>query len=193
MSLPRREFLGAAAATVLARSNITAERYSGRQHVDKVKPFIGTTAPGVRWMMFPVVSMPFGVVKLSPDNKARSERAGSGRAGYDYKIFTILGPEGAWHDFWTGEKVAEGTELTAPASTEHIPVYVKSGSIVPWAEVSQCAGTAETRRITARVYGDGSLPFELKSEKAAMELSWSSGHGRGDASNYDVYRWEHLG
>jgi len=31
------------------------------------------------------------MVKLSPDNKALSGRAGSGRAGYDYKIPTILG------------------------------------------------------------------------------------------------------
>lgn len=42
-------------------------------------------------MMFPGASLPFGMVKLSPDNKAWSGRAGSGRAGYDYKIQTILG------------------------------------------------------------------------------------------------------
>jgi predicted alpha-1,2-mannosidase len=59
--------------------------------VDAVDPFIGTTAPGLRWMLFPGASMPFGMVKLSPDNKAWSGRAGSGRAGYDYKIPTILG------------------------------------------------------------------------------------------------------
>ncbi len=42
-------------------------------------------------MIFPGAAMPFGMVKLSPDNKAWSGRAGSGRAGYDYKIPTILG------------------------------------------------------------------------------------------------------
>jgi len=42
-------------------------------------------------MLFPGAAMPFGMVKLSPDNKAWSGRAGSGRAGYDYKIPTILG------------------------------------------------------------------------------------------------------
>ena len=72
MSLSRREFLGAAAATVLARSGITAERRSDRQPVDAVNPFIGTAAPGLRWMMFPGASLPFGMVKLSPDNKAWS-------------------------------------------------------------------------------------------------------------------------
>jgi len=64
---------------------------TGRQPVDDVNPFIGTTGPGLRWMLFPGAAMPFGMVKLSPDNKARSDGAGSGRAGYDYKIPTILG------------------------------------------------------------------------------------------------------
>jgi len=62
-----------------------------RDAVDYVNPFIGTTAPGLRWMLFPGAAMPFGMVKLSPDNKAWSGKAGSGRAGYDYKIPTILG------------------------------------------------------------------------------------------------------
>lgn len=35
--------------------------------------------------------MPFGMVKLSPDNRAWTGRAGSGRAGYNYNIGTILG------------------------------------------------------------------------------------------------------
>ena len=64
---------------------------TGRQPVDDVNPFIGTTGPGLRWMLFPGAAMPFGMVKLSPDNKEWSGRAGSGRAGYDYKIPTILG------------------------------------------------------------------------------------------------------
>jgi putative alpha-1,2-mannosidase len=64
---------------------------TGRQPVDDVNPFIGTTAPGLRWMLFPGAAMPFGMVKLSPDNKAWSGRAGSVRAGYDYKIPTIPG------------------------------------------------------------------------------------------------------
>ena len=70
-------------------SATTAGTGARRQAVDDVNPFIGTT--GSRWMMFPGASLPFGMVKLSPDNKAWSGRAGSGRAGYDYKIPTILG------------------------------------------------------------------------------------------------------
>ena len=105
----------------------------------------------------------------------------------------VVMPQGEWHNFWTGEAVAGGTELTVPASTERIPVYVKSSSIVPWADVGQYAGASETRCITARVYGDGSLPFELKGEKAALRLSWDNGRGTAETNEYDVYRWEHVG
>ena len=81
-SLTRREFLGAGSGAVavaaMGRTNLFAQHHSVRQPVDDVDPFIGTTGPGVRWMMFPGAAMPFGMVKLSPDNKAWSGRAGSG-------------------------------------------------------------------------------------------------------------------
>jgi alpha-D-xyloside xylohydrolase len=47
----------------------------------------------------------------------------------------VVIPEGQWHDFWTGESVGGATERNVPAATENIPVYVKAGSIIPWAEV----------------------------------------------------------
>jgi predicted alpha-1,2-mannosidase len=59
----------------------------GKEPVDWVNPFIGTTNPGLRWMIFPGPAMPFGMVKLSPDNRGGKRW----RAGYDYKIGTLLG------------------------------------------------------------------------------------------------------
>jgi alpha-D-xyloside xylohydrolase len=108
---------------------------------------------------------------------------------------TIQMPEGKWHDFWTGEVLQGGTQLTIPASVNHIPVYVKSGSIVPWADVGQHAGAPETRRITARIYGDGSLPFTLTGGNKTLRLSWSNGRGsaEGDAGGYDVHSWKIIG
>jgi alpha-D-xyloside xylohydrolase len=104
----------------------------------------------------------------------------------------IVFPEGVWHDFWTGERIAGGTELSVAASQERIPVYVKSGSIVPWADVGLHMGAPETRRIAARVYGDGSLPFTLEAEQATLRLYWANGKGSAVSSDYDVYRWELL-
>jgi putative alpha-1,2-mannosidase len=39
---------------------------AGKEPVDYVDPLIGTSSS--RWMLFPGAAMPFGMVKLSPDN-----------------------------------------------------------------------------------------------------------------------------
>ena len=74
-------------------------------------------------------------------------------------------------------------------------MYVKSGSIVPWADVGLFAEAPETRRITVRVYGDGSLPFTLKNGQKTLRLSWSGGRGgvEGEADDYNVYAWKLMG
>ncbi len=51
------------------------------QYVD---PMIGTS--DTRWMLFPGPTMPFGMVKLSPDNRNEGHHA-----GYDYNVNTISG------------------------------------------------------------------------------------------------------
>ncbi len=107
----------------------------------------------------------------------------------------VVLPAGIWHDFWSGERLKGGTDLNLPASTEKIPVYVKSGSIVPWADVGLFAEAPETRRVVARVYGDGSLPFALRTSKGTLQLSWHNGSGiaAGKDSGYDAYSWKVLG
>lgn len=105
----------------------------------------------------------------------------------------VIMPEGPWHDFWTGAAIAGGTEFSVPASTQDIPVYVKRGSIVPWADVGLHAGSPESRRITARVYGDGSLPFTLENRTTALRLSWRNSQGSAQARGFEVYRWQRLG
>lgn len=64
----------------------------GRQPVDWVDPFIGT-AGATRWMLFPGPSMPFGMVKLSPDTREQEPPPPRiiGRAGYHYNIGTLAG------------------------------------------------------------------------------------------------------
>ena len=81
-----------------------------------------------------------------------------------------------------------------PASSEKIPVYIKSGGIVPWAEVGLHAGAPEARRLTIRVYGDGSLPFTLHDGKDTLRLSWSGDQGSAEgATSYDVVAWKRMG
>jgi alpha-D-xyloside xylohydrolase len=40
-------------------------------------------------------------------------------------------PEGDWIDFWTGERLKGPRNLVVDAPLEKIPVYVKSGAIIP--------------------------------------------------------------
>ena len=55
-----------------------------KKPIDYVDPLMGTTF--ARWMLFPGVSTPFGMVKLSPDNQRKGWKA-----GYEYKIHNISG------------------------------------------------------------------------------------------------------
>ncbi len=55
-----------------------------KKPADYVDPLMGTTF--ARWMLFPGVSRPFGMVKLSPDNQRKGWKA-----GYEYKIHNISG------------------------------------------------------------------------------------------------------
>jgi alpha-D-xyloside xylohydrolase len=107
----------------------------------------------------------------------------------------VVLPEGGWHDFWTGEALRGGTEITVPASTEQIPVYVKTGSLLPWADVGLYAGSPESRRITARIYGDGSLACQVAADKGSYRLQWNQGSGKvvGDSGEYNIYAWKKIG
>jgi len=57
---------------------------SQKQPADYVNPMIGTS--NSRWMVFPGPEMPFGMVKLSPDNQANVWNG-----GYEYTINSISG------------------------------------------------------------------------------------------------------
>jgi len=71
--------------SILLSISIFGQKLSGKKTpVDYVDPLMGTTF--ARWMLFPGVAMPFGMVKLSPDNQRKGWKA-----GYEYKIHNIAG------------------------------------------------------------------------------------------------------
>lgn len=47
------------------------------------------------------------------------------------KSRTVTLPVGNWYDFYTGELVGNGQQITASPGLDRIPVYVKDGGIVP--------------------------------------------------------------
>src|SRR3954447_3219828 len=76
----------------------------------------------------------------------------------------VVLPQGTWHDFWSGQVFQGGRSYTIPGSQENIPVFVKSGSIVPLGGVALTTTSEATRVLTVLVYGDGSLPWRLEGE-----------------------------
>jgi len=107
----------------------------------------------------------------------------------------IVFPEGNWHDFWTGAPIQSATEVSVPSSTEKIPVYVKSGSLVPWTDGGQFAGAPETRQLSVRVYGDGSIPFSMRTPNGSLTLSWKHRTGKveGQGTDYQAHSWDVIG
>ena len=108
-------------------------------------------------------------------------------------------PEGTWHDFWTGA-VIQSKSFSVPASTEKIPVYVKAGSVLPLAMITNSTADATARELTALVFGDGSLPFEMGTTRGeTLELRWdASRHDgsvkqRGTSTPYRILSWKQRG
>jgi len=86
-----RESSTRACITLTAILTVCANGYANepniahsKEPVDYVDPMIGTSSS--RWMLYPGPSMPFGMVKLSPDNRKHAWKG-----GYEYNIENIMG------------------------------------------------------------------------------------------------------
>ncbi|MBE0648352.1 MAG: GH92 family glycosyl hydrolase [Bacteroidales bacterium] len=69
---------------IFSAHSLDAQNSTPKQPVDWVDPMMG--AHDSRWIMFPGPAMPFGMVKLSPDNQELGWKA-----GYEYDINNITG------------------------------------------------------------------------------------------------------
>lgn len=102
-------------AAILVFNNLFSPK---KEPVDYVDPLIGTSSS--RWMLFPGPCMPFGMVKLSPDNTNETEyKLG---AGYEYTIKSITG-FGHVHSWMMGSFVTMPTsgELKIKPGTKDDP------------------------------------------------------------------------
>lgn len=89
-----------------------------------------------------------------------------------------------WTDFWTGTKHAGGQTITADAPIDHIPVFVKSGSVVPLGPFAETAVEKLNAPWEVRIYpgADGQfLVYEdegetynyQKGQSSSFRLSWN--------------------
>lgn len=85
--MPRRNASLLSFALMLSLTTVSSSvllAVEKKQPVDYVDPILGTASS--RWMLYPGPSMPFSMVKLSPDNQKQSWKA-----GYEYTIENIAG------------------------------------------------------------------------------------------------------
>jgi alpha-D-xyloside xylohydrolase len=71
-------------------------------------------------------------------------------------------PEGTtWFDFWTNEKINGGQEITKATTIDEIPLYIKSGSIIPFGPQVQYATEKKWDNLEIRVYPGSNGAFTL--------------------------------
>ena len=69
--------------------------------------------------------------------------------------------KGGWFNWWSGERLAGGTEAVVDAPVGKIPLLVRSGSIVPLAGVEQYVGEKKDQPLELRVYPGANGHFTL--------------------------------
>jgi alpha-glucosidase/alpha-D-xyloside xylohydrolase len=93
-------------------------------------------------------------------------------------------PHGAWHDFWSGERIDGGREITRDVDLATMPLYARAGAIIPMGPVKQYTGENVEGPIEVRVYPGANGSFLLyeddgrsfdyrKGEWMGIELAWN--------------------
>jgi len=71
-------------------------------------------------------------------------------------------PKGSgWIDFWTGEKLAGGQEITRETPLDLMPLYIKTGSILPLGPKVQYAEEKKWDNLEIRIYEGANGQFTL--------------------------------
>ncbi len=80
-------------------------------------------------------------------------------------------PQGEWTDFFTGETYSGGRIVTVRRTLDYIPVFVKSGGIIPLAEDIDQNGCPLPEKLAVRIY-EGEGAYALYENEDARTL-WS--------------------
>ena len=93
-------------------------------------------------------------------------------------------PSITWYNFWNGKQEPAGTRTTADAPIENIPLFIRSGSIIPMGPLVQYVNEKPDAAIELRIYRGADAAFTLyeddghsyayeKGAHAAIPLRWN--------------------
>jgi alpha-D-xyloside xylohydrolase len=114
-------------------------------------------------------------------------------------------PDDGWFDFWSGELHRGKMQLEMAVPLDRIPLFVRSGTVLPLAEPGLHAEDEAGWRLTAQVYGQNAGPAVLYEDDgnvnpqlAEVTLRWDGTRGvgslertgRGGGKQYTVQRWQ---
>jgi alpha-glucosidase (family GH31 glycosyl hydrolase) len=101
-------------------------------------------------------------------------------------------PRGAWYDFWTGERLDGGREISRPVDLETIPLYVRAGSILPLGPVKQFAAEKVDGPLSLSIYPGADASFLLYEDDGAS-FNYRQGEWMGIQMTWDdALRTLHL-
>jgi alpha-D-xyloside xylohydrolase len=109
---------------------------------------------------------------------------------YRARSRTVYLPKGTlWYDLWTGQPMAAGQRISAPAPYDTLPVHVRAGSIVPVGPDLEYTDEKPADPITLYVYAGSDGAFSLyeddgttygyeKGASATIPITWDDASGR---------------
>jgi alpha-D-xyloside xylohydrolase len=95
-------------------------------------------------------------------------------------------PEGAWYDFWTGARHDGRRRIEVRPSLEHVPLFVRGGTLLPLARVTLHTDDVRSGELTVRAYGGADAALTLYEDDGAhpatlteVALSWNAARRAG--------------
>ena len=98
-------------------------------------------------------------------------------------------PAGEWYDWWSGEKLTGGRDVSRSVDLATMPIYVRAGAVIPFDPVRQYTAEAVEGPTTIKVFrgadgtftlyeDDGETLDYLKGEATWTKFSWDDSKGR---------------
>jgi alpha-D-xyloside xylohydrolase len=118
-------------------------------------------------------------------------------------------PKGEWYDFWTHQKLAGGRTIEATNDVQQMPLFVKSGALLPLADPVEHLQPDTCFNLTVTAFGSGPAECVLyeddgetdafqNGEQNQVRLQWNDGGhslvrtGKYKSARYQVANWTRI-